>query len=137
MLWRVVVYGYLGLMYFSGLYLLYLAVQFYTPMGLPDPDEDDFTLNEQPYEMTHGEDRPVLRSITEFGLWKQATLVITSSLLCTYSEAFLVPVYWPFLFGYFLVLIFFAVRKHLKHMRKYGYCLEDFQRKRIISESFL
>jgi hypothetical protein len=42
MIWRVAIYGYLGLMYFSGLYLLYLAVQFYTPMGLPDPDEDDF-----------------------------------------------------------------------------------------------
>lgn len=64
MLWRVIVYGYLGLMYFSGLYLLYLAVQFYTPMGLPDPDEDDFSLNERPYSMAYSDDRPVLRSIT-------------------------------------------------------------------------
>jgi hypothetical protein len=30
-------------MYFSGLYILYLIVQFYTPLGLPDPDEDDLT----------------------------------------------------------------------------------------------
>ena len=40
--YRTVRYGYIGVMYFSGLYLLYLAVQFYTPMGLPDPDEDDY-----------------------------------------------------------------------------------------------
>lgn len=39
---RTVSQGYIGVMYFSGLYLLYLAVQFYTPMGLPDPDEDDY-----------------------------------------------------------------------------------------------
>lgn len=136
MLWRVVVYNYLGLMYFSGLYLLYLAVQFYTPMGLPDPDEDDFTLNEQPSELGASEDRPVLRSITEFSFWKQATLVVLLSLLCTFSDVFLVPVYWPFLFSYFLVLIFFAVRKHMKHMHKYGYSLEDFRRKRIISYGF-
>lgn len=123
MLWRVVVYGYLGLMYFSGLYLLYLAVQFFTPMGLPDPDEDDFTLSEQPYDMVCNEDRPVLRSITEFSFWKQSTIVVVLSLLCTYFEAFLVPVYWPFLFCYFIALIFFAVRKHMKHMQKYGYSL--------------
>ena len=40
--YRTVSYGYIGVMYFSGLYLLYLAVQFFTPMGLPDPDEDDY-----------------------------------------------------------------------------------------------
>ena len=40
--YRTVKHGYIGVMYFSGLYLLYLAVQFFTPMGLPDPDEDDY-----------------------------------------------------------------------------------------------
>jgi hypothetical protein len=53
MMWRVIIYGYLGLMYFSGLYLLYLAVQFNTPLGLPDPDEDDFGYG----TCTHGERR--------------------------------------------------------------------------------
>lgn len=42
MLWRIIAHNYLGLMYFSGLYMLYLLVQFYSPLGLPDPDEDDF-----------------------------------------------------------------------------------------------
>jgi hypothetical protein len=40
--YRTVSYGFIGVIYFSGLYLLYLAVQFLTPMGLPDPDEDDY-----------------------------------------------------------------------------------------------
>lgn len=41
LIYRIAVYGYVGVMYFFGLYILYLLVQFYTPLGLPDPDEDD------------------------------------------------------------------------------------------------
>jgi len=39
--YRIAAYEYIGVMYFLCLYVLYLLVQFYTPMGLPDPDEDD------------------------------------------------------------------------------------------------
>lgn len=85
--------------------------------------------------MVGNEDRPLLRNITEFGLWKQTTCVIILSMACTFFEAFRVPVYWPFLFCYFIALICFAVRKHLKHMRKYGYSLSDFQRKPIVEFS--
>jgi hypothetical protein len=40
-LYRVCRYEYLGLMYIVGLYVIYLVVQYYTPSGLPDPDEDE------------------------------------------------------------------------------------------------
>ena len=36
--YRIFVYDYLAIMFFWGLYVLYLVVQFYTPSGLPDPD---------------------------------------------------------------------------------------------------
>jgi hypothetical protein len=36
--YRIATYGHIGVMYFFCLYTLYLIVQFYTPMGLPDPD---------------------------------------------------------------------------------------------------
>jgi hypothetical protein len=39
---RVIEYEYLGLMYFLGLYIIYLIVLYFTPSGLPDPDEDEF-----------------------------------------------------------------------------------------------
>lgn len=41
-LYRIFTYEYLGLMYFIGLYIIYLIVQYFTPSGLPDPDEDHF-----------------------------------------------------------------------------------------------
>lgn len=37
-LYRIFRYDYLGLMYFVGLYIIYLIVQYFTPSGLPDPD---------------------------------------------------------------------------------------------------
>ena len=76
-------------------------------------------------------DRPVVRSITEFNLWKKVTLVILLSIVCTFSAFFLIPVYWPFLLSYFLILIFFSLKKHLKHMRKYGYSMQDFTSKHV------
>lgn len=76
-------------------------------------------------------DRPVLRSITEFNLWKKIMSTLLASLLCTYSTLFLIPVYWPFLLSYFLILVYFSVRKHWQHMRKYGYELADFGRKQV------
>ena len=39
-LYRIFKYDYLGIMYFIGLYIIYLIVQYFTPSGLPDPDED-------------------------------------------------------------------------------------------------
>ena len=37
-LYRVLIYDFLAIMFFWGLYVLYLLVQFFTPSGLPDPD---------------------------------------------------------------------------------------------------
>ena len=44
----------------------------------------------------------------------------------TLSELFKIPVYWPFLFIYFVWLIVLAIIKHIKHMKKYGYTPKDF-----------
>jgi hypothetical protein len=41
-LYRILVYDFLAILFFWGLYVLYLLVQFFTPSGLPDPDEDFF-----------------------------------------------------------------------------------------------
>ena len=42
LMWRVIVEGYLAILFAFGLGVLYLVVQFFTPLGLPDPDEDNF-----------------------------------------------------------------------------------------------
>ena len=40
-IYRIVMYDYLAILFFWGLYILFLVVQYFTPSGLPDPDEDD------------------------------------------------------------------------------------------------
>jgi uncharacterized membrane protein YccC len=75
------------------------------------------------------DDQPALRSITEFNLWKKAMSALLIALTCTFFAVFLIPVYWPFLLSYFLFLVFSTVRKHYRHMNKYGYSLVDFGRK--------
>ena len=42
-LYRILIFDYEAVLFFWGLYVLYLVVQFYTPSGLPDPDEDIFS----------------------------------------------------------------------------------------------
>ena len=75
-------------------------------------------------------DRPVLRTLGEFALWKNMLAVGIVTWLCTCFDLFLIPVYWPFLLIYFLWLIGLAVAKHYKHMKKYGYRLSDFTRRK-------
>ena len=41
-LYRIFAYDFMAIFFLWGLYVLYLVVQFYTPSGLPDPDEDTF-----------------------------------------------------------------------------------------------
>lgn len=135
MLYRIFRYDYLGLMYIIGLSAIYLIVQFFTPSGLPDPDEDtpESTLFlHESITIVHNEegDRPVLRALGEFGLWKSLLGLGLLTWICTWFEVFLVPVYWPFLLIYFVWLIGLAVAKHYRHMRKYGYTLSDFLGKR-------
>lgn len=76
-------------MYIIGLYVIYLIVQYFTPSGLPDPDEDEaestLFLEESVSILRSTEgDRPVLRSITEFNLWKSLLLIGLGTWVCTW-----------------------------------------------------
>ena len=59
-----------------------------------------------------------------FRLGTTIALVISNVLIC--SEVFDLPVYWPFLFAYFIFLVIVTIKKQKKHMEKYGYTLIDF-----------
>ncbi len=125
--------GFYVVSYILGLYILHLAVQFFTPLGLPDADEDDdddgkimdlpMTINQE------GEDKPLIRSMNEFRFWQNVTLASIISLFCTSSLIFDLPVFWPFLLAYFIMLFILTVKRQFKHMSKYGYSLFDFNRK--------
>lgn len=82
--------------------------------------------------------RPFIRRLPEFKFWYWATRAITISFVCTWFEIFNVPVFWPVLVMYWMILFVLTstyllfslrnlllittlVRKQIQHMIKYRY----------------
>jgi hypothetical protein len=63
-------------------------VLYFTPSGLPDPDEvldEEITFIEGDFSLKSIEsDRPVLRAITEFNLWKKICSICFITWFCTF-----------------------------------------------------
>jgi len=75
------------------------------------------------------EKRPLLRTSSEFKIWQSSVTSIIICYLITYFSIMDIPVYWPFLFCYFISLLMVTYKKHRKHMDKYGYSIFDFTKK--------
>jgi hypothetical protein len=58
--------------------------------GLPVKEEDEF--------------RPFVRRLPEFKFWYSATQAIVISIVCSFFTAFDLPVFWPVLVMYFIIL---------------------------------
>jgi hypothetical protein len=85
------------------------------PSPLPSQRDDEF--------------RPFVRRLPEWQFWLSSTRATAVALLCTFSEVFDVPVYWPILVVYFFVLFTLTMRRQIQHMIKYKYVPFDFGRK--------
>jgi len=48
--------------------------------------------------------KPFIRRLPEFKFWYWATRAVTISFFCTFFEIFNVPVFWPVLVMYWLIL---------------------------------
>ena len=93
--------------------------------GLPTKEEDEF--------------RPFVRRLPEFKFWYSATRAIVIGIVCSFFAAFDLPVFWPVLVMYFIILFIltsrysrenliiyqmltaFTVRRQIQHMIKYRY----------------
>eukprot|EP00069_Balaena_mysticetus_P014333 bmy_22294T0 len=65
--------------------------------------------------------RPFIRRLPEFKFWHAATKGILVATVCTFFEAFNVPVFWPILVMYFIMLFCITMKRQIKHMIKYRY----------------
>ncbi|KAI8843425.1 retrieval of early ER protein Rer1 [Chytriomyces cf. hyalinus JEL632] len=107
--------------YSLGIYLLNLFLAFLQPkfdpameadneddeMALPVKADDDF--------------KPFIRRLPEFKFWYWATRGIVTAFVCTFIPLFDVPVFWPILVIYFLILFGLTMKQRIKHMIKYKY----------------
>ena len=95
--------------YCLGIYLLNLFLAFLQPKfdpsvndneGLEDGESSQNVLPTKNDE----EFRPFIRRLPEFKFWHSATRAIVLSLFCSFFEIFNLPVFWPVLVMYWLIL---------------------------------
>jgi len=104
------------------IYYLNLFIAFLTPkvepMSYDDEDEDDAgslpTTNASEF-------KPFIRRLPEFKFWWWATRATIVAFTCTFFEVFNVPVFWPILVMYFIMLFIITMKRQLKHMIKHKY----------------
>ena len=94
--------------YALGIYLLNLFLAFLQPKFDPsnealDNDMEDGSAGGLPTKQDE-EFRPFIRRLPEFKFWHAATRAISIAFACSWFEVFNVPVFWPVLVMYWIIL---------------------------------
>ncbi|GAB1603509.1 protein RER1-like isoform X1 [Argonauta hians] len=107
--------------YALGIYLLNLFIAFLTPKI--DPAIDDTAPEDEPSLPTKANEefRPFMRRLPEFKFWYSASKSMVICLFCTCFDALNIPVFWPILVMYFIILFTITMKRQIKHMIKYKY----------------
>jgi len=112
--------------YSLGIYLLNLFLAFISPKFDPsleaDTDMEDGTPSGQASSLPTKADqefKPFVRRLPEFKFWHAATRATTIAFCCCWSEIFNLPVFWPVLVVYWLMLVFLTMRRQIQSMIKY------------------
>ncbi|XP_077859006.1 protein RER1 isoform X2 [Macaca mulatta] len=106
--------------YALGIYHLNLFIAFLSPKVDPSLMEDSDDGPSLPTKQNE-EFRPFIRRLPEFKFWHAATKGILVAMVCTFFDAFNVPVFWPILVMYFIMLFCITMKRQIKHMIKYRY----------------
>ncbi|KAM7510412.1 hypothetical protein LguiB_009287 [Lonicera macranthoides] len=138
------VQGFYVVSYAVGIYILNLLIGFLSPQV--DPELQDLA-DDGPGLPTRGSDefRPFVRRLPEFKFWYGAVDFINQTLKKQYclflpsiyivnvlgaGRIFDVPVFWPILLFYWIVLFALTMRRQISHMIKYKYVPFSFGKQR-------
>lgn len=114
-----IIQGYYVITYGLGIYILQLFLAFLSPQVDPEIQ----ALVDGPTLPIRGSDefRPFVRRLPEFKFWYSITKAFCFAFLLTFFSAFDVPVFWPVLLFYWLVLFVSTMKRQILHMIKYRY----------------
>lgn len=117
------VHGFYVVTYALAIYLLKLFILFLQPaVELHSDDEDAQLLEDARHKQGHaGEYRPFNRKLPEFKAWHSACKGICIAYVCTFVPIFDIPVFWPILVLYFVVLFALTIKKQVMHMWRHKY----------------
>lgn len=124
--------GFYIVTYAIGIYLLNLLMGFLTPAFLPEKsrqgapgglgmgeEEDD---DGPSLPMQDGEEfKPFVRKLPEFKFWFLITRAFALGFCATFFPVFDVPVFWPILLMYWIMLLYMTMKKQVLHMLKHKY----------------
>lgn len=121
-IWRIfAVQGFYIITYALFIYYLNLFLAFLTPKIDPaldfESDDDGPVLP----KTTTEEFRPFMRRLPEFKFWISTVRATLIAFSCTFFEFFDIPVFWPILVIYFVMLFCLTMKRQLMHMVKYRY----------------
>ncbi|KAK0766838.1 retrieval of early ER protein Rer1 [Trichoderma afarasin] len=116
--WYIVAYA-LGI-YLLNLFLAFLQPKFDPSSDALDSEMEDGSVGTLPTKQDE-EFKPFIRRLPEFKFWYWATRAIGISFVCTWFAIFDVPVFWPVLVMYWLILFVLTMRRQIQHMIKYRY----------------
>ena len=111
--------GYYALTYCIGIHFLNSFIGFISP--LDDPEEELGEENSYLPQRKNEEFKPFQRKVKEFSFWSMMFWTFLFSIFFTFFEAFNIPVFWPLLLVYFLLIFFLIMRRQIRHMIKYNY----------------
>lgn len=119
--------GWYIICYALGIYLLNLFLGFLTPKFDPSLEQELRSSNlEEGEENIEDEFKPFIRRLPEFKFWVNSTRATTLSIILSLFTIFDIPVFWPILLFYFIILFTLTMRKQIQHMIKYRYLPFDF-----------
>ena len=111
--------GYYALTYCIGIHFLNSFIGFISP--LDDPEEDLGGDNSYLPQRNNEEFRPFQRKVKEFSFWNVMFWTFLVAIFFTFFDVFNIPVFWPLLLVYFLLIFFLIMKRQIKHMIKYHY----------------
>ena len=112
--------GYYALTYCIGIHFLNSFIGFISP--LEDPEEGNLNDGDSFLPQKKNEEfRPFQRKVKEYSFWSVMFWTFIVAIPMTFFEAFNIPVFWPLLLIYFILIFFLIMKRQIKHMIKYNY----------------
>ena len=108
------VQGFFIVTYALGIFNLNLLIGFISPQVDPEMEGPSLPTRE-------GEFKPFVRRLPEFKFWYTSSKSFVIAMACTLFRFLDVPVFWPILLFYWLVLFSVTMKKQIKRMIKYRY----------------
>ncbi|KAM0683574.1 hypothetical protein MDAP_001144 [Mitosporidium daphniae] len=143
--WYVIAYGLW--IYLLNAFLAFLSPKF-DPSGELDNDADlsdqsgpalptvsSFGMDQRTADTDDDEFRPFVRRLPEFTFWHSVTTAIILSICISFFSIFDIPVFWPILLVYFILLFAMTMKRQIKHMIKYKYIPFDLGKKKYNSSN--